>query len=148
MAVMRLRVRTSAVVLAGCCVGLAGGLATLGQDAPKEKQAAKPGPEDTRTKYLLPADNCKRCHSHPEDYRNDADKLLCRMLEFSIWDEKDKHKIDYKILQGARAKEMGDRLNIKVTESSACINCHSTTMPGAEEGQRFVREDNGVSCLA
>jgi hypothetical protein len=145
MALMRLRVRTSAVVLAACA-GLAGGLATLGQDAPKE--AAKPAPEDSRTKYLLPADNCKRCHSHPEDYRNDADRLLCRMLEFSIWDEKDKHKIAYKILKGARAKEMGDRLNINVTESSACINCHSTTMAGAEEGQRFAREDNGVSCLA
>ncbi len=149
MSAIPLRVLIVAVAVIGC-LGLASGLVTLGQDQPPRRapvaDAAKPAV--SLTKILIPASSCNRCHSHPEDYKQEADRLLCRMNEFSIWDGKDKHKIASKVLQEARAKEMGDRLNIKVTESASCTNCHGTAVPGAEEAAPFTKEDNGVSCIA
>src|SRR4051812_17023111 len=107
MSAMPLRVRVQAVALVSF-LALAGGLATLGgagaasQDAPQARD--KPGAE--LQKQLVGANRCQSCHSHPEDYKKEADRLLCRMLEYPIWNGDDKHKIAAKVLVGARAKEM------------------------------------------
>jgi hypothetical protein len=146
MPAMQLRMR---IVASGLfvCVGLAGGLATLGQVQPANNTAP---PAAKPRKYLIPADNCNRCHSHPENFKRDVDagRLLCRMNEATTWTGDDKHRIAYLVLQGDRAKAMGERLGIKVTESTSCTNCHSTNIPGADQSENFVREENGVSCVA
>jgi hypothetical protein len=151
MQVLPLRLRIAATVLI-VCAALASGLSTLGQDQPARRD---PGPDAPRAaakprKYLIPASNCNRCHSHPEDYKRDAEagRLLCRMNEAVTWTGNDKHKIAYLVLQGDRAKAMGERLGITVSESNACTNCHSTNVPGADQSEKFVREENGVSCVA
>src|SRR5262249_30550358 len=130
------------------------GLASLGQDQPARRDSG-PAPDAARAaakprKYLIPASNCNRCHSHPEDYKRDADagRLLCRMNEAVTWTANDEHKIAYLVLQGDGAKAMGERLGITVAESTACTNCHSTNVPGADQSEKFVREENGVSCVA
>jgi len=141
--------RIGAVALIGCA-GLASGLATLGQEQParREPVADAVKPANGPRKYLIPAANCNRCHSHPEDYKQDADRLLCKMNEAITWTQDDRHKIAFEALQGARGKAMGQALGITVTESASCTNCHSTNVPGADQSEKFVREDNGVSCVA
>lgn len=149
MSAIPVRMRVGAVALIGCA-GLASGLATLGQDqpAPRAPGADAAQPATKPRKYLIPAANCTRCHSHPEDYKRDADRLLCRMNEAITWTQDDQHKIAFEALQGARGKAMGEALGIQVTESASCTNCHSTNIAGAEEAEKFVREENGVSCVA
>jgi hypothetical protein len=138
------------IAAAGLIVGLAlaGGLATLGQDQPA---APRPGPVAGKpTKYLMPALHCTQCHGDAKRWETafQAGQLLCRMDEAATWNARDKHKIAYEVLHGDRAKRMGERLGIDVTTSTSCTNCHSTNVPGAETDPRFVREENGVTCLA
>jgi hypothetical protein len=146
--------RIRAVAILGC-LALAGGLATFGQVPPAHRAGAVPQPapvakpEGGPRKFIVDADHCRSCHSSPQNYKRAADRLLCRMSEFPYWDEKDKHKIAFQVLKGDRAREMGERLKINVTESTSCTNCHGMTGVGvAEIGQAFVKEDNGVSCVA
>jgi hypothetical protein len=147
MPALPLRMRIVATVLIGCVV-LASGLATLAQNQPAGGQpapgAAKP------TKYLMPALHCKPCHEDSKRWEAGfkAGQLLCRMDEWTTWTGKDKHRIAYQVLQGDRAKAMGKRLGIEVTASTSCTNCHSTNVPGAEQDPRYVREENGVTCVA
>jgi hypothetical protein len=146
--------RIQAVSLVGC-VALASGLATLGRDEPARRvlaavaQAPAPAaqPGGGPTPYLVEARFCQSCHSSPKSYEKQKDQLLCKMDEYPSWDAKDKHKIAHKVLLEDRAQQMGRLLNINVTESAACINCHGTR--GTLEGnQPFDRVENGVSCLA
>jgi hypothetical protein len=130
---------------------LAGGLSSLGQNvAPRREAPPTPGgaqARDALEKYLVGAERCRSCHSHPDDYKKQADRLLCRMLEYPIWDGQDKHKIAYKSLLGDRGREMGERLGIKAAESIACTNCHGMT--GAVKPEEpFDQAENGVSCVA
>src|SRR4051794_4225267 len=117
---LRLPNRIRAVAIVGC-VALASGLVTLGRDEPVRRDAGvivgaeKPGNQPRN--YFVEANFCRSCHSHPEDYKRIADRLLCRMSEYPIWDEQDKHKIANKVLLGARARQMGERLNLRVSES-------------------------------
>src|SRR5262245_20085781 len=130
-------------------LALMGGLATLGQVEPSPRAGAVPQPgavakpEGGPRKFIVDAEHCRSCHSSPQNYKRAADRLLCRMSEFPYWDEKDKHKIAFLVLKGDRARAMGERLKINVTESTSCTNCHGTTGVGeAEIGQAFVKEDN------
>jgi hypothetical protein len=147
MPALPLRMRIAATALFGCAA-LAAGLATPGQDQPARPAAAQPAA--TPTKYLMPASNCTQCHQFPDRYKAsfDAGQLLCRMGEAATWTSDDKHKIAYKVLQGSRAKAMGERLGINVTESTSCTNCHGTNVPGAEKPATFARDENGVTCVA
>jgi hypothetical protein len=142
------RFRMWPIALVGL-TSLASTWAAHGQDRPAGAGANPVAGEGAGSprRYFVEASNCKRCHSHPEDYKKEADRLLCRMNEFPFWDEKDKHKIAYKILQEDRAKQMGEILGIAVTEAAACTNCHGTA-GAAEAGQRFDVVENGVSCVA
>jgi hypothetical protein len=150
MPAMPLRVRIVATVLIGGAV-LASGLASPGQGQP----ARPAGPDAAKTaakprKYLVPASKCTPCHSHPENFKRDLDanRLLCRMNEGVTWTGNDKHKIAYEVLQRDRGKAMGERLGIKAAESTACTNCHSTNVAGADQSEPFERDENGVSCVA
>jgi hypothetical protein len=69
------------------------------------------------------------------------------MDEYPKWNKKDKHKIAFAVLGDPRAQQMGKLLNIKVTESSSCTNCHGTAEM-SQAGEPFDKVENGVSCLA
>jgi cytochrome c554/c'-like protein len=152
-----MRIRAVALVVGG--LALASGLATLGRDEPARPvvavavagTAAAPAPADLPanepTKYLVDSNFCQSCHSNPQNYAKQKDRLLCKMDEYPQWNGKDKHKIAFAVLGDARAQQMGKLLKIKVTESSTCTNCHGTAGT-SEAGEPFNKVENGVSCLA
>jgi hypothetical protein len=146
-----LRVRIVATALIAC-VGLAVGVASRGQGQPARPPGAAGAQPDAKppTKYIMPFSNCTQCHTAPERYKKDFDAghLLCRMSEATIWTTNDKHKIAAVVLQGDRGKAMGERLGIKVAESTSCTNCHGINVTGAEVPPTFAREENGVTCVA
>ncbi len=87
MSAMPRRVRVHAVALVAF-LALANGFTTLGRN----------GAAAQDEKFLVGANRCQSCHSHPDDYKKEADRLLCRMLEYPIWNGDDKHKIAAKVL--------------------------------------------------
>jgi hypothetical protein len=140
--------RIGPAVLVGC-IGLASRVAVPGQNqpAPREPVAAVAKPAGPLTPYLIPANSCKNCHDKAVEAPNVPDRI-CRLTEYKFWDTLDKHKIAYKVLTQPRAQQMGKLLQIDVTKSASCTNCHGTSVPGAQELEPFSREENGVSCIA
>src|SRR4051794_14923326 len=94
----RMRIRVVALVVGG--LALASGLATLGRDEPARPvvavagTAAAPAPSDLPangpTKYLVDSNFCQSCHSNPQNYAKQRDRLLCKMNEYPQWNGKDK----------------------------------------------------------
>src|SRR4051812_31547340 len=83
-------------------LALACGLATLGQDGTAPRGQAPAGSKSGLKKYLISASDCQRCHTSPPP---GAASMLCRLTEYPVWHEQDKHKKAFEVLDGARAKE-------------------------------------------
>lgn len=128
-------------------LALAWGLGTLGQDKPAPRNAAAPNAPRELQKFLFDANSCRRCHAEEEKDQRKAEGMICRLVEFPVWDTHDKHKNAFKVLLGPRAKAMGEQLKISVTESASCVNCHGSGH-GVQRGRDFNDEQNGVSCVA
>ena len=87
---------------------LAVGAAThgLGGRAPSDGTApAKPA------RYLFGPRNCSSCHdqgkpdNRPNYTEQERSGLICRMNEFPIFDQRDKHQFAYAALTGMRARQ-------------------------------------------
>ncbi len=124
--------------LAWCVVG-----SSRGSQAKGGAQADKPKGNPTPLYFGVSA--CVSCHTQPPA---GAPPLLCRCNEWGIWDKSDKHKIAYTVLQGERAKRMGEILGRKVAEDAACISCHGVNITDQKLKHSSFRLEDGVSCVA
>jgi hypothetical protein len=108
-----------------------------------------PGPAKL-TPYIYGARHCGSCHDQKNNGKmaqNEIDGLICRMIEFPIYETQDKHKLAYRSLTGDRAREMSRLLGYEVKTQDACLNCHSTA--DRDRGmQLYAREDDGITCVA
>ena len=100
--------------------------------------------QDKLTPINFGAEFCSGCHSPSTKLKSD----LCRLIEFPIWDTKDKHKNAFKILTADRAKRMGDLLGVAdVSKDNRCVACHGIVAKEGVESQQFTQEE-GVTCVA
>jgi len=129
------------------------GLLTAGLAAPT---LAQNFPEGAKFKTAV---GCAGCHTkEPQDFDRIAIlKQYKKYLPFTafneglIWGDKDLHSQAYAVLNGDRAKKMGELLKIAdVSKERSCLTCHAVDPmhgnfePGAEEG--ILAE--GVGCEA
>jgi hypothetical protein len=150
--------RGLAIALLGMVV-VARSLITFGQSVPV-RPVGQANPKDIPpTPYISRAEDCVKCHSHPEDWKQE--EVICRMNESLTWWREDKHRKAFEslIIPDSRARAIGTRLGIDVTTHRACLACHSVidwttgdpNAPGAKDPipmLGFDRASNGVSCVA
>lgn len=85
------------------------------------------------------------CHGRAE-----GNGAVVRQDEISIWQERSStsgaHSRAFAILQSNRSKQIAQTLGIgPATQAPACLGCHSTSVPQAQRGVRFLTTD-GVGC--
>lgn len=130
---------TVAIVLAAI-----GSLALARVEPPKRPTPVKPLDDDKLTPILFGADFCAPCHSPGTRLKSD----LCRLIEFSIWDEKDKHKNAFNVLKSERSQAMGRALGSgDPSKDRRCVACHGIVAQKDLIQQQFSQEE-GVSCIA
>src|SRR5208282_586541 len=78
---------------------------------------------------------------------------ICRCIEVTIWDDKDKHKLAHKVLRDPRAKKMGELLHSDVVTDPRCISCHGVPIHASDMNsfaESFKdlnqRIEEGVTC--
>ena len=106
-------------------------------------QAAPPLPVDGPGRFLG-VDTCgnSQCHDSAEPWRN----ATVLMHERRIWQEQDPHARAYETLRGEPARRIASRLGLgAATEAEACLGCHSTQVPKAQQGPAF-RAEIGIGC--
>jgi hypothetical protein len=138
-------------------------IASRGGDAPERPTASQPQPIVQAKTEPMPgmyrASDCKSCHDqdrnagYPPSLRN---RMICRMNEWPVYEQNDKHAIAYRSLESRRSQEMVEQLgrqdsayrDRKPTEAEGCLSCHSVRLPG--DGRRLDTEAlaEGVSCVA
>ncbi len=100
--------------------------------------------------FIYGARACASCHdlqNRRNDTKEELANWICRMDEFPIYNSKDKHKLAYQALTGARGRRMGELLKADVTRIDACLACHSVPDRGIER-QQYTPESDGVTCVA
>ena len=129
-------------LLGALAVAVGSVLASAFAHAPAAADAAQ-GSDVKRFYYGV--NSCMDCHSkekeQPEDY-------LCRCTEALVWSKQDKHAFAYKALEGERGRRMQALLPYKVTDSPACLSCHSVVTPAGALTAKTFKHDEGVSCVA
>ena len=142
--------RLSLLALLSGMAMFAGGRPTSGLGV--AEQAAAP-PRKPTTAYVG-AEYCKKCHREPTASRTD----LSRLTEYHYWENEDRHRIAWSVLQGLRARQMGVLLNGKdgndVSRDARCIACHAidTSKLAAAPPNQLVEQFNyttaeGISCV-
>mgnify|MGYP001144876001 CR=1 FL=1 len=126
-------------IAAGLLAVIAGGFGPGARG--QASDVAKPTPA------VVGSANCAGCHQTPERYAGES--LICRMVEYPIWKEKDRHQIAYQVLLGDRSREMGKRLGIDVTDArNSCVRCHGVVPPSGVRPFQFEAKADGVTCIA
>lgn len=130
-------------------------IAAPGQDEKSRPTVANAGSTPIE-RYTAPAEECNRCHAHPESYAQELrnHRLVCNMTEGITWTANDPHKNAYKALLGARGQRMAEALSKADgghafdarKKESGCLGCHSTPVEGIDPSL-FDYEANGVSCV-
>ena len=155
-----------AFVAAAVCCGLLASFRPPPEGRGSQVQPANPRP------YVFGAQFCSDCHGHPENYTDQLDAMICKMDEYQVWHESDRHEYAFHwpinvspqrrdakdqrhengarflLLAGQRAQEIVDRLQIKDLQKSACVNCHTLPVPKDIPADRFVPGTDGVTCVA
>ncbi len=90
---------------------------------------------------------CTTCHT---ELRPPFEDDLCRLNEYKVWSEQDKHSLAYKILiakEGTRAATMAKNMKWAkpFTEDARCLNCHAANVAEERRAKVFNIAD-GVSC--
>ena len=141
--------RLSLLALLSGMAMFAGGRPTSGLGAAEQAAA----PRKPTTAYVG-AEYCKKCHREPRASRTD----LSRLTEYHYWENEDRHRIAWSVLQGPRARQMGMLLNGKggedVSRDARCIACHAidTSKLAAAPPNQLVDQFNyttaeGISCV-
>ena len=142
--------RTLVAIAVACLVALNGSISARGEDGQTTADRDRaPGPAKL-TPYIYGARHCASCHDQEKTGRlspSEIKGLICRMVEFPIYETHDKHKLAYSALTGDRGKEMSRLLGYEVKKKEACLDCHSTA--DRDKGTQFYsREDEGITCVA
>jgi hypothetical protein len=128
------------------------GVLTLGWKASGEgkrlPEGGQPAPEKAvLTPNIVGSLNCSSCHGSPEKFPNQ--QLICRMTEYPIWRDQDRHQIAYEVLLEPRGREIAKRLNIDLSaQDNACVRCHGVSIPQGVDQSQFVAKSDGVTCVA
>ncbi len=85
------------------------------------------------------------CHGRAE-----GNGAVVRQDEIAIWQEPSSpsgaHSRAYSVLAGRRSQQIAASLGLgAATQAPACLGCHTTYVPPAQRGARFVTSD-GVGC--
>jgi Cytochrome c554 and c-prime len=116
-----------------------------GKHLPPDPQSASD--KAVLTPYVPGSLNCRGCHDHPENFPNN--QLICRMTEYSVWRDHDRHQMAYEVLLQPRSREIAKRLNVDISaRDNACVRCHGISIPQGIEPFQFVAEREGVTCVA
>jgi hypothetical protein len=108
-----------------------------------QQPAGKADPGPTKLYFGIAA--CTPCHTQPTA----TEPLLCRCTEAAIWEKEDKHKDAFTVLQGERARRMGELLQIKdVSKEKGCVSCHGVFIDEEKLRHRTFQVEDGVSCVA
>ncbi len=98
---------------------------------------------------FVPMDNCRRCHISTLPGQE------VRMIEWTLWESKDKHLSAYEVLKGDRSQRMGKLLGKDVfAKPTGCVQCHTANVEDHLYGDRLIGSDKdlfisqGVSCQA
>ena len=102
------------------------------------------------------ADSCALCHT--KGNASEVPSELATLDEFSIWRNRDKHRLAFDALGSSRAKQMESLLGMKPGEAATnrqCLACHAidvtadsaaATLPDAASQRAAISK--GVSCEA
>ncbi len=130
------------------------GMLTFGRAASSERGRLPQGGQHAAEKanltpYIAGSLNCRGCHEHPENFPNQ--QLICRMTEYPVWSNRDRHQIAYEVLvkPDGRGQEIAKRLKIDLdARDNACVRCHGISVPEGVEPFQFAAERDGVTCVA
>jgi hypothetical protein len=103
------------------------------------------------------AEYCKKCHREKTESKID----VCRLTEYHYWENQDRHRIAWSVLQGPRAKQIGALLerdrgegDKDVSHDPRCISCHAvdTSTLGPPPRNQLVQQykyslEEGISCV-
>jgi hypothetical protein len=131
----------------------------LAATAPKPVRAQDPaakaggGQDQKLAPSIVGAVECERCHTQPtppDQKLIDQGEILCRLVEWKEFTERDRHKDALKVLQDPRATKIGALLGIKdVTQDASCLSCHGLVIPADVKPERtFEALKDGVTCVA
>ena len=141
---------------------LAWAIASRGEDAPERPTSSQPqlivqaNPELTPGMYR--ASHCKSCHDQDRNAvysKSLRDRMICRMNEWPVYEQNDKHPIAYRSLESRCSQEMVEQLgrhdsaykDRKATEAMGCLSCHAVRLPGGIPLDTEALAE-GVSCVA
>lgn len=151
------------VAIAGVvwCVSAAARRAEAVQPAPGGQDAvAVEAKWNENHLYFQEAQECKECHSGPNDARARKGAFdITLQTEYSVWKTHDKHAQAYAVLIGDRGKKIGKLLGDKdVTKAEAgCLSCHAmhnlnefNAEVAKKSGEKIspLGVEDGVSCGA
>lgn len=130
------------VLVPAVVVALLGAAEVLPRAAAQEKPTLKP--------FYYGAPMCSGrtgCHGDKEPVKDT--KSICRCIEATIWEQKDKHRLAYDTLTGARGQAMGKLLGMDVTDpQKGCVACHGVIVPaGATVHEKSFNKAEGVTCV-
>jgi hypothetical protein len=109
---------------------------------PRQARALRP--------FVTPANTCRACHAHETDVPYSPEQragMICRMTEWRLYDQHDKHQMAFEVLRGKRAQEMSKRLGRNVLEMDACLRCHSVHRSDMRSLAPALLAE-GVTCVA
>jgi hypothetical protein len=123
--------------------------AASGERKPTPQGAQPAAGKAALTPLIVGSLYCANCHENPEKYQNQ--QLICRMTEFPVWKDKDRHQIAYEVLiqPGGRGQEIAKRMGIDLaTQDNACVRCHGISIPQGVVPFQFDAKSDGVTCVA
>jgi Cytochrome c554 and c-prime len=128
------------------------GMLTLGWAASGERKPEPQGGQPAqnkvvRTPQVTGSLYCSNCHTNPSKVA--GEQLICRMTEYPVWSDKDRHAIAYDVLLKPRGREIVDRLKIDLAAAdNACVRCHGISIPQGVVPFQFDAKRDGVTCVA
>ena len=147
---MKITSRTAASLVVLAFMGtLAFGWATSGEGKRPSRSDQPAAGKAVLTSQIVGALYCSTCHEDPKKFPNQ--QLICRMTEYPVWKDKDRHAIAYDVLvkPGGRGQEIAKRLKIDLTaQDNACARCHGVYIPPDPQQAPPVGQWEGVTCVA
>ena len=116
------------------------------ENTPRTERPITPPANKPRPIYVG-VSACAQCHNLPKPLEDKNFPPLCRCTEVSIWQNEDRHKLAYIVLEGARGQQMGKLLHRDVTKDAACLSCHSINPRKDVDQDPSFHLSEGVSCV-
>lgn len=90
---------------------------------------------------------CAQCHNLAKPLEDKSFPPVCRCTECAVWQNEDKHRLAYAVLDRERGKQMAKILGTDATKEAACLACHSVNPRRDAELDPSFHASEGVSCV-